>query len=99
MDRKQVAAAFDELEAENPMTRARVWLDATDADGGTVSIVVDRGDYDLFMEEGLLVTRYDYEDRLRAELYGRPVVRRVGANFIPFDIIQMVELMAKVAEE
>lgn len=85
MNRRQIEAAFDELEADNPIMRARVFLKATDHDGATVTLVVDRGEYDLFMEDELLVTRYDYFD-------GFKVARRFGANFVPFDSILMVEL-------
>ena len=95
MKRKQVETAFDELEADNPLEQARVWLKASDVDGATVSIVVDAGGYDLFMEEELLVTRYDYDNAHQAELFNEPLVRHVGANFVPFDSILLVELMAE----
>ena len=95
MDRRQIETAFDELEAENPLDRARVWLKLNDSDGATVSIVVDAGDYDLFMEDELLVTRYDYLDG-HVDVFSRtPDRRHVGMNFVPFDSILLVELMAE----
>ena len=95
MKRNQVEAAFDELEASNPLEQARVWLKASDSDGASVSIVVDAGGYDLFMEDELLVTRYNYEDRRKTELYGGPTIRHMGANFVPFDSILLIELTAE----
>lgn len=94
MKRNQVEAAFDELEASNPLERARIWLKANDEDGSTVSINVFAGDYDLFMDDELLVTRYSYEDGT-PELYGGPRVRHIGASFVPFDSILLVELIAE----
>lgn len=93
MKRNKVEAAFDELEANNPLERARVWLKVSDSDGATVSTVVDAGGYDLFMEEELLVTRYDYLEG-HVNVFSRtPDRRHVGVNFVPFDSILMVELM------
>ena len=95
MKRNQVEVAFDELEANNPLEQARVWLKASDGDGATVSTVVAAGGYALFMEDELLVTRYDYDNAHQAELFNEPLVRRIGANFVPFDSILLVELMAE----
>lgn len=95
MNRNQVEAAFDELEASNPLEQASVWLKASDSDGATVSIIVDAGGYDLFMEDELLVTRYDYDNAYQAELFNEPLMRHIGANFVPFDSILLVELMAE----
>ena len=98
MKRNQVEVAFDELEASNPLERARIWLKASDEDGATVSIIVDAGGYDLFMEDELLVTRYDYVEGDVAMFTRTPDVRHVGANFVPFDSILLVELMADGSE-
>lgn len=93
MNGKQIKTVFDELEASNPLEQARVWLKASDKDGATASIVVDAGDYDLFMEEKLLVTRYDYLEG-HVNVFSRtPDRQHVGVNFVPFDSILMVELM------
>lgn len=94
MNGKQIKTVFDELEASNPLEQARVWLKASDSDGATMSIIVDSGGYDLFMEDKLLVTRYDYVEGDVTMFTRTPDVRHVGANFVPFDSILLVELMA-----
>ena len=95
MKRNQVEVAFDELEASNPLTTARIWLKLTKANGETASIEFEAGGYDLFMEDELLVVRYDYAEGDVTYFTRTPERRHVGVEFIPFDSILAVELIAE----
>ena len=95
MNGKQIKTAFDELEAENPLTTARIWLKLAKANGETANIEFEAGGYDLFMEDELLVVRYDYAEGDVTYFTNTPERRHVGVEFIPFDSILAVELIAE----
>ena len=98
MKRNQVEKAFDKFEESDEPTRAYVFLDMTDTYGKTVKIVVEAGEYDLFMEDELLVTHYDHREGEGNPPWETPGRRYVGGCYIPFDAIKSVELVAEVEE-
>lgn len=98
MNRRQIEVAFDELEADNPLTTARIWLKLAKANGETTSIEFEAGGYDLFMEDELVVVRYDYAEGDVMCFTRTPERRHVGVEFIPFDSILAVELIADGSE-
>lgn len=73
--------------------RVRLWLDAADGDGATVSIVIDAGKYELLADECMIVTSYDYTDNaMDAKFLGRTPKRHIGANYIPFSSIKLASV-------
>jgi len=92
MNRRQIEAVFSELEASNPLDRAHLFLDLTTDNGSSCELVVRYGEYDLFLDDGLLVMRYCYTDGDMLPFSNTPDRRHVGVNFIPFECIKLVEL-------
>lgn len=95
MNRNQVEAAFDELEGDNPLEKATVLVDVTKNGGGMVELTVRPGAYDLFLEDELLVVRYDYMEGDVTLFTRTPKVRHVGVTFTPFEQIKLIELESK----
>lgn len=95
MDRRQIEVAFDELEANNPLEKATVFVGVTKNGGGVIDLTVRSGAYDLFLEDELLVVRYEYREGDVMPFTRTPNVRHFGVTFIPFGQIKMIELESK----
>ena len=98
MDRKQIEVAFDELEADNPLEKATVFVGVTKNNGEMIDLTVRLGAYDLFLENELLVVRYEYMEGDVMPFARTPDVRHVGVTFIPFGEIKLIELESKPEE-
>ena len=95
MNGKQIKTAFDELEANNPLEKATLFIDVTKKGGETFELTVRSGAYDLFLEDELLVLRYDYREGDVMPFTRTPNARHLGVSFIPFEQIKLIELESK----
>lgn len=98
MTERQIRTMLERLHGTKD-GRARLWLDVTDGDGATVSIVIDAGKYELPEDDCMIVTSYDYTDNaMDAKFLGRKPRRHIGANYIPFSSIKMVSVFEEGME-